>query len=328
MNNKKIFYKKRRIHKKREKGEIFLKAVKYLLIITAVLFAAVFVITRFAKEPDNPPENASETEAGTAASAETSAPEEENQAMIDNEWAMFIVNSKNPLPDDYDVTLNTTVVYENEWREYYFDSRAAEYLETMLKDAAEEGVDLLLISTYRTMQYQKQNFDKSVQDRVNGGMTYEEAYADTLMNVALPGMSDHNAGLGADIMTTNYTSMDDAGFEDTEAFKWLKENAKNYGFILRYPKDKFEYTGIIYEPWHYRFVGIYYAHEIEQSGLSLEEFYESKGWLDENGKAVKMQGPSASVSVVPTAPDETSASSGTSAATTAAPPEQQVSIIV
>ena len=85
--------------------------------------------------------------------------------------------------------------------------------------------------------------------------------------------------------------MEDDGFENTESFRWLDENAHKYGFILRYPKGKQEITGIIYEPWHYRFVGIYYANEIKQSGLCLEEYYEEQGWSDASGKATEMLGP-------------------------------------
>ncbi|MDE6133484.1 MAG: D-alanyl-D-alanine carboxypeptidase family protein, partial [Oscillospiraceae bacterium] len=88
-----------------------------------------------------------------------------------------------------------------------------------------------------------------------------------------------------------YTSMDDAGFENTKAFAWLDEHAEEYGFILRYPKDKESITEIIYEPWHYRFVGVYYAKEIKESGLCLEEYFAERGWTDEDGKAIKMRGP-------------------------------------
>lgn len=203
---------------------------------------------------------------------------------------MFLVNKKNPLPADYDSRIETKVVFES-WREYFLDVRAAGYLEKMLKAAENDGIDLYVVSAYRTIEYQQQNFDNSVQDRVDRGMSYDDAYADTLAEVALPGESEHNAGLALDIMVEEYQNMDDDGFEDTEAFAWLDRHAAEYGFILRYPKGKQEITGIIYEPWHYRFVGVYYANEIKKSGLCLEEYYEQQGWTDGNGKAVKMRGP-------------------------------------
>jgi D-alanyl-D-alanine carboxypeptidase len=207
---------------------------------------------------------------------------------------MFLVNNQNPLPDDYDDTLDRdigmTLVYED-YRDYYMDSRAAPYLTQMLADSVEDGVDLYIVSTYRTQEYQQQNLDNSVQDRINQGMDYDAAYADAIESVALPGCSEHNAGLAADIMTPTYTSMDDDGFKNTPEYEWLSENAHKYGFILRYPEGKQDVTGIIYEPWHYRFVGVYFATKIKESGLTLEEYFEENGWTDTDGKATSYLGP-------------------------------------
>ncbi len=273
-----------------------MRGIKYLLIITALLLALAFVLTKFVFKGGNDKEGAENAETGetvTVSVSETETtppPEEEEDENIDNKWAMFLVNKKNPLPADYDSRIETKVVFES-WREYFLDVRAAGYLEKMLKAAENDGIDLYVVSAYRTIEYQQQNFDNSVQDRVDRGMSYDDAYADTLAEVALPGESEHNAGLALDIMVEEYQNMDDDGFEDTEAFAWLDRHAAEYGFILRYPKGKQEITGIIYEPWHYRFVGVYYANEIKKSGLCLEEYYEQQGWTDGNGKAVKMRGP-------------------------------------
>ncbi len=273
-----------------------MRGIKYLLIITALLLALAFVLTKFVFKGGNDKEGAENAETGetvTVSVSETETtppPEEEEDENIDNKWAMFLVNKKNPLPADYDSRIETKVVFES-WREYFLDVRAAGYLEKMLKAAENDGIDLYVVSAYRTIEYQQQNFDNSVQDRVDRGMSYDDAYADTLAEVALPGESEHNAGLALDIMVEEYQNMDDDGFEDTEAFAWLDRHAAECGFILRYPKGKQELTGIIYEPWHYRFVGVYYANEIKKSGLCLEEYYEQQGWTDGNGKAVKMRGP-------------------------------------
>ncbi len=317
-----------------------MRGIKYLLIITVLLLSLAFVMTTFIfKEDEGDAEVTSE--ASSQLSTETtpqviimeeqeqeSEPAPEEDENIDNKWAMFLVNKKNPLPMDYDSRIETTMIFKS-WREYFMDSRAASYLEDMLAAAKEDGVDLLVVSAYRTIEYQQQNFDNSVQDRIdNRGMTYDEAYADTLAEVALPGESEHNAGLALDIMSEEYTSMDDDGFEDTEAFSWLDKNAHKYGFILRYPKGKQEITGIIYEPWHYRFVGVYYANEIKESGLCLEEYYEKQGWVDENGKATEMLGPFEEKEEEPevtTAPENTEAKE---TMPTTPYSEQKVTIIV
>ncbi|MDE7294666.1 MAG: M15 family metallopeptidase, partial [Oscillospiraceae bacterium] len=122
------------------------------------------------------------------------------------------------------------------------------------------------------------------------GMTEEEARTAAMMMVQRPGYSEHNAGICADIMSDEYTGMDDDGFKNTKAYAWLRENAAKYGFILRYPEDGFEKTGISFEPWHYRFVGQYYAQIITNKGITLEEYFEEMNWVDEEGKVVYLQG--------------------------------------
>lgn len=267
-----------------------MRGMKYLLIITVLLIALAFALTTaFRKMDGETQETAAETVSITAVQTEPE-PEEDEDINADNKWAMFLVNKQNPLPDNYDSMIETELVYEGD-RDGYVDKRAAKYAKDMFAAALEDGIDLWVVSSYRTIQYQQDNFDRSVQQRMDNGMTYDDAYADTLREVAMPGESEHNAGLAMDIMSVEYTSMDDAGFEDTKAFAWLDKHAAEYGFILRYPKDKESITEIIYEPWHYRFVGVYYANEIKKSGLCLEEYFEERGWTDGDGKAIKMRGP-------------------------------------
>ena len=268
-----------------------MRGIKYLLIISVLLILLAFVLTNFAfKRDGGEQESATETVSTTVPTETEIESEEEEDLDADNKWAMFLVNKQNPLPDDYDNMIETELVYEGD-KDGYIDKRAASYVKNMFAAAKEDGIDLWVISSYRTIDYQQQNFDRSVQQRMDNGMTYDDAYADTLREVAMPGESEHNAGLAMDIMSIEYTSMDDAGFENTKAFEWLDKHAAEYGFILRFPKDKESITEIIYEPWHYRFVGVYYANEIKKSGLCLEEYFAERGWTDEDGKAVKMRGP-------------------------------------
>ncbi len=266
-----------------------MRAIKYLLIVTVILFAAVFLITRFGKTDEiDDTDTAESTQASeTVTSIEFN---EEDNVNIDNIWAMFLVNNSNPLPDNYDSMITTEVVFED-YREYYMDSRMAEYFTNMVEDAKKDNIDLLMVSAYRTIAYQQKNFEDSVQERMDSGMDYDTAYVDASASVASPGKSEHNAGLAADIMCAANTNMDDDSFENTPEFEWLSEHAHEYGFILRYPKGKIAYTGIIYEPWHYRFVGVYYANELKKLDMCLEEYYEYRGWVDDSGKAIYMTGP-------------------------------------
>ncbi|MDY3791263.1 MAG: M15 family metallopeptidase [Oscillospiraceae bacterium] len=286
--------------------------VKLFIISTAILFTAVFFMSGTASDKNDekniskPAESeGSVSESAVSETLETDIPSGEEGVSdtltetteeprepkpdptdADNTWAMFLVNSKNQVPAEYCDGIETDLVYES-WREYYLDSRAAEYMKQMIKAAEEDGIQLVVMSAYRSVEYQQNNFDKSVQDRIdNRGMTYEEAYADTLKEVQLPGYSEHNAGVAADIMSNEETSMEDDRFKNTKAYAWLQENAADYGFILRYPEGKEDVTGIIYEPWHYRFVGVYYAKLLSDKGVTLEEYFEEMNWVDEVGKAV------------------------------------------
>ncbi|MDR0974911.1 MAG: M15 family metallopeptidase [Ruminococcus sp.] len=301
--------KKRRRHSK----SIVIKTVTYVVLILLLFLLIVFIVSRFDKPPEDEVSDTGITAAdsktiGTASNSVGSQGGNESEILIittaeetegtdelaDNEWALYLVNNENSLPADYDNTLENeiglTLVF-SDYRDYFFDDRAAPYLIKMLEDSAEDGVNLYVVSTYRTQEYQQNNLDSSVNDRMAQGMDYDTAYADALESVALPGHSEHNAGLAADIMTPSYTSMEDDGFKNTEEYEWLSKNAAKYGFILRYPEGKQNVTGIIYEPWHYRFVGVYHATKIAESGLTLEEYFKENGWVDENGKATKHLGP-------------------------------------
>ena len=100
------------------------------------------------------------------------------------------------------------------------------------------------------------------------GKTQEEAEKLTDEYINKPGSSDHNLGLAVDF---NYV---DNKFEKLDGFKWLKKNAENYGFVLRYPKDKEDITKIAYESWHWRYVGVEHAKKMNDLNMCLEEYIE------------------------------------------------------
>ena len=148
---------------------------------------------------------------------------------------------------------------------------AAYMLERMFEKARADGVELKALSGYRTKEYQKEIFDRSVRQRTEQGLSYEQAYEITSKNVAMPGESEHNTGLAVDIVTPQDFDVYEE-FENTEQFRWLSANASDYGFILRYPKGKTDITGYVYEPWHYRYVGPYDARRIDNLDVTLEEY--------------------------------------------------------
>lgn len=182
-------------------------------------------------------------------------------------WNMVLVNSSHPMEDGYVPELTEVA------KGYSVDSRIAEPLNSILKAAEAEGMNIIICSAYRSIEKQTQVFNLSVQERLNTGLNYWEAYEDTKLSVALPGTSEHGLGLALDLISNQYSELDEKQAETKEA-KWLEENCYKYGFILRYPPEKTAETGIIYEPWHYRYVGEEDAKKIMESGMTLEEYLE------------------------------------------------------
>ena len=184
----------------------------------------------------------------------------------EDSWSMVLVNRNHAVEDGYEPPL---AEIENN---YYFDARAVEYLKKMLADGRKEGLDFWVCSAYRTIEKQTDLFEDKVR-RVTAetGLTGEAAREKAGTEVALPGTSEHNLGLAVDIVARDYQILDEKQARTEEA-RWLEENCWKYGFILRYPTDKTEETGIIFEPWHYRYVGEKAAKEIMERGICLEEY--------------------------------------------------------
>ena len=141
----------------------------------------------------------------------------------------------------------------------------------MLQACRDAGLTPYIASAYRTHADQIYLHNNKIQRLINEG--YSEAEARELAGtvVAVPGTSEHELGLAFDLVDDSYRNLDEAQ-ENTAVQKWLMENSWKYGFILRYPNDKSEITGIIYEPWHYRYVGKEVSKELHESGLTLEEY--------------------------------------------------------
>ena len=156
-----------------------------------------------------------------------------------------------------------------------FDERAAGALKHMLEDAKAEGIIAVPISGYRTREYQQGLFDDKVLRVRANGFEGEEALTEAAKEVAVPGTSEHELGLAMDILDVKNPNLDWSQ-EWAPAQRWLMEHCVDYGFILRFPNGTTEKTGIIYETWHYRYVGLSAAKEITASGLTLEEYLEKQ----------------------------------------------------
>lgn len=188
----------------------------------------------------------------------------ENPTIIkidEDNWQLTLVNSYYKIPDDYEPDL----VYICGTSER-LDKKVAVYYEKMYKAAKADGVTLTPCSGYRSYELQERNHNNKIAFYESQGYSNKDAKVKASTIIKPPGCSEHNLGFAMDIVCV------DEWFEDTEEFKWLTENAADYGFILRYPKDKQNITEVIYEPWHWRYVGVETAKELKSTGLTLEEY--------------------------------------------------------
>jgi len=182
-------------------------------------------------------------------------------------WYLILVNKTHPVPDDYEMELATIS------GSMKCDVRVLDILLNMLNGAQKDGVNLIVCSPYRDYELQKTLFNRKVDLYVANGYSYLDAYKLASQKVIVPGASEHQLGLAFDIVT-DYHAVLDYEFGDTQAGQWLKKHCAEYGFILRYPRGKESITGIEYEPWHFRYVGVEAATYIMENGLTLEEFLE------------------------------------------------------
>lgn len=184
-----------------------------------------------------------------------------------NDWKLILVNKENYLPDNYEVNLKT--INGN----MKVDERIYNDLKNMLNDAKKENLDLLICSSYRSTSKQKKLFNDKIKEYKNKGYSDEEAYKEASYWVLIPGTSEHETGLSVDIVSIDNQVLDE-NQEKTKEQKWLMENSYKYGFILRYPTNKKDITGVNYEPWHYRYVGKENALQIKKLNVCLEEYIE------------------------------------------------------
>ena len=184
-------------------------------------------------------------------------------ASEDNGWNLILVNRDSYIPDDYQVELTELSNGKK------VDSRIYPELQEMFNDARAQGYGLFVREGYRTQEEQQQLLDEKIEAYENEGKSKSEAKKLAEQWVAIPGTSEHQLGIAVDINAdTTKSSRDDV-------YNWLEENAHTYGFIKRYPSNKTDITGVINEPWHYRYVGKEAASAIYSQGICLEEYIET-----------------------------------------------------
>lgn len=266
-------------HKAIVRRRIFVSACAVILaaVILLIAFAVKAVIS--GGEKDSTPSDTSSLQSGSvsdvsdASSEEPSVPsypETGPNGLDANYTKLLLVNGENPLPEDYDYEGNLTTIPD----EYIngslkqIDKDVWPYMKAMIDAAWADGVKLYVWSPYRSYATQEMLFKRQIDRQIAKGVPADKAEQAAATVVAKPGTSEHHTGLAADF------NMADDKFETTEMYAWMQQHAADYGFIMRYSGEKQEITGVIHESWHYRFVGINAAKEINRLNMCLEEYVE------------------------------------------------------
>ena len=272
---------KKGISKRTLRTKIILLVILVVIMVPLIiLYKSVGDTTPKIKLYDrNQTENSSENQEAQTTEPQTEPVSEEPQAVPETKtaekkpaaiipitdaekWNLAIINTKYPLPDSYAPTLSNAISGSN----IQLDSRVSERYAEMYAAAKLSGCVLTPYSGYHSYALQETNYNRKVNFYVNQGISAEEASQKASAQVLPAGCSEHNAGLAMDIVSAS------SDFINTKEYKWLCENACNYGFILRYPEDKTAITGMNFEPWHWRYVGTQAAKEMKEKNQCLEEY--------------------------------------------------------
>jgi len=181
------------------------------------------------------------------------------------DWRLKLVNAQNLLPANFSPPLATLP------NGLQFDSRAIGQLNAMLAAMRNQGLSPVVSSAHRSIARQTELFNNRVTQLRGTGLTQQQAEQEAARRIARPGTSEHNLGLAVDIVDLTYQNLTD-NQANTPVGQWLYRNSADFGFILRYGRGTEHITGIVFEPWHFRYVGVEAAREITSRGITLEEF--------------------------------------------------------
>ena len=231
--------------------------------------------TQATEESTVPATDAESTEGSTAegegATEGSAAPTEDSgQTSPPTDPLLILVNRENPAPQE-----KPELTYLKEYG-CNAATAAADSLSAMLTEGKLLGLRFVVCSSYRSTELQHKLFEEDLNARMAQGMSYEEAWEATAAYTMPPGCSEHCTGLAFDIVSYYHQQLDDSQ-ESTAETRWLQTHCWEYGFILRYPKDKTSITGIAYESWHYRYVGKEAAKYMTENNLTLEEYHAQLG---------------------------------------------------
>jgi D-alanyl-D-alanine carboxypeptidase len=237
-----------------------------------LLIAAAIVLPRLLSKPavDPPPSSSASPKAQntTLPTVPAKNPGAKAVAQQNGSYIATLVNYAHPLDKKFKPNLVDIP------GDFQFDAIAAPHLERMLGDAWSQGYSPIVCSAYRDYDTQQNLFSQEAASYETQGYSKSEAEDMAARSVARPGHSEHELGLAVDITLASRYGLDEE-MENEPGIIWLHEHCAEYGFILRYPKDKTDITQISYEPWHFRYLGLETAKAVYESGLCYEEYLET-----------------------------------------------------
>ena len=224
-----------------------------------IVLAAVFLLVSCSGKSSQPVPDTEETA--------SSAVNQEISEKADDSIYMVLVNKQHKLPENWPDKIELATGTNAVGEDYLVEKKALEAFEKLRADLLEDGIDIELDSTYRTVEYQQKIWDEFTEEK---GEDYARAY------VAVPGYSEHHTGLAIDVMLIKDGEViddNDAMIAEKEIFAKVHERLADYGFILRFPEGKDDITGYSYEPWHFRYIdSVEIAEEIMDKGITFEEY--------------------------------------------------------
>ena len=208
----------------------------------------------------------SSSSGGSSAAAGASTAPAASVSAETGDWMLRLASVAHPLPEGFVQPSVTSI--DSQGRE--IDSRIVGAYNSLVNAAKADGINLYPISAFRPHSTQVSLFNARVERARNEG--YSDPVAEAARHVAKPGTSEHELGLAID-----FNSVDEENFKNTAEAKWLAAHCAEYGFVIRYPEDKESVTGIIYEPWHVRYVGTENAKRMTELNMCLEEYVDYVG---------------------------------------------------
>ncbi len=253
------YYKKSYLKKEKSRFNV-LKTMSVLSVVVTMFIFTVFIFYMIVNDANIFTDEKEEIETNQVVSIRKKGLRTDFNAWNRTcDWNLIIVNNFNPVPDYFSPSLKQYGGSE-------IDERVLPELAEMIQMALIDDVHLWISSGYRTLQRQEQLFNKELEKNINEGMNKSDAEDQAMKILSKPGNNEHNLGLSVDF---------NAGGNDfnlTKEYAWLLENSTNYGFILRYPKEKEQVTGRAFEPAHFRYVGEEHAKIMNSQNLCLEEY--------------------------------------------------------